>query len=121
MQNASTGLNDALISFQQKVNENPRIKTLIKDWEPVITLESTDTAEKTHLVIQGCQLTEIVTEGERAKQHVLHLKATKDKLIAIFSGQSNPAEAFLQGDLEIFASDKDQVKLDAISLLVWGM
>jgi len=108
-----------LQAFKVKANAHPRIPSLIKGWEPTIVLESSDSGQRRYMRVQSGQIQAIGDEGD-ANAHTVHLRATDEVLQSVFDGRSNPAEAFLDGALEIFATDKDQVKLDAISLVLWG-
>lgn len=92
----------------------------MRGWEPVIMIEVLNTGWKQYLPVRDCRITGIRSNFEDAT-HVVQLRSSEETLIAIFDGRFNPAEAFLNGELEIFATDNDQVKLDAISLLLWGI
>jgi hypothetical protein len=39
----------------------------------------------------------------------------------VFTGALNPVRANLDGELAVFASDRDNVKLDAVCMVLWGM
>lgn len=110
-----------LQSFQVKVNTNPRVQKLLRGWEPIILVESKDVDDRFYMYMKGSQIAQIERTCPDDVPHFVHLRARRDDLIAIFSGQRNPARAFLDADLECFASDKDQVKLDAIALIIWGL
>lgn len=112
---------EVLQTFQGQVNGNKRVQKLLKGWEPIILVESTDAPDIFHMHVSASQITKIEPAVEREIDHLVHLRAKRSDLIAIFSGQRNPARAFLDADLECFASDKDQVKLDAIALIIWGL
>lgn len=115
-----TDLIDTLALFKDKANTHPRIASLIKGWEPTIVVEAADSGIKRYLPVRGGRIASVDADDGAPSDHVVHLRAAEAVLAAVFDGRSNPADAFLEGDLEIFASDKDQVKLDAISLVLWG-
>jgi len=48
------------------------------------------------------------------------IAAEERVLLGIFSGEINPARAHLDGELQAFGSQRDQLVLDAIVLLIWG-
>lgn len=112
-------LADTLLQFRDKVNADTRLRTTLKGWEPVIIVEATESGWKQYVVVRDCQIAEIRADGAQ-NTHIVHLLAEEGVLNAVFSGSLNPTEAFLNGDLQIFADDKDQVKLDVISLMLWG-
>jgi hypothetical protein len=109
-----------LTQFRSQVNNHPRVQSLIRDWEPLLIIDAIDTGHKLFVPVHNCEMGAITSDLPEVG-HTVHLRADEKTLISIFNGRSNPAEAFLNGFLEIFASDKDQVKLDAISLVLWGM
>jgi len=50
----------------------------------------------------------------------LLLRADQAILQKIFSGNLSPLGAYTDGLLEVYGSQKDQIKLDVIALVVWG-
>ncbi|WP_032915729.1 SCP2 sterol-binding domain-containing protein [Leptospira santarosai] len=111
---------ECLASFQEQVNENPKMKTLLKNWEPVILVESNDSDNKYFLTVKETKIVSIQKNHGEDIKHLIHLRASSESIVLVFSGKLNPAKAFLDGTLEVFAPDKDQIKLDAISLVLWG-
>jgi hypothetical protein len=112
-------LDETLAQFRSKVNGDSRLISILHGWEPVIAVEVLDTGWKRYLQVRNCRIEDIrpdITDDA----HMVHLLASEDVLAAVFDGRFNPTEAFLDGELQIFASDKDQIKLDAISLILWG-
>jgi hypothetical protein len=47
--------------------------------------------------------------------------ASESDLEALFTGKLNPVEAHSNGILEVYGEPKDQVKLDAITLVLWNV
>jgi hypothetical protein len=47
------------------------------------------------------------------------LSANADIVNDIFTGKANPSRLYLDGTLKVFASQKDQMVLDAIVDIVW--
>jgi len=117
---SALALLETLEKFRSKVNGDSRLTNILRGWEPVIMLEALNTQWKRYLPIHECHITEITSDFKDAS-HVVRLRSSEETLIAIFEGRYNPVEAFLNGELELFATDKDQLKLDAISLLLWGI
>lgn len=111
----------ALVGFKDRVNNSPRARKLLTNWEPVVLVESTDGAERYFMNIKDSTISSVATEGDDEASHLVHVRGTAAELCAVFLGKKNAARAVLDTDLEVFASDKDQVKLDAISLVVWGV
>jgi hypothetical protein len=114
-----TPLPQALAQFQTLANANPRIANLVKGWEPVMVIEAVDSGTTRYLPVRAGRVEAVLTDCIETS-HMVHLRANEDVLTAVFEGRTNPASAFLDGSLEIFANEKDHVKLDAISLVLWG-
>ena len=119
-----TELLQALEQFKHKANAHTRIANLIKGWEPTIEVESTQPPSTRFIAVRAGRIESIAThcppDGPLKPGHRVHLRGTDAVLTDVFQGRCNPARAFLDGQLEIFADDKDHVKLDAISLVLWG-
>jgi hypothetical protein len=113
------GLKTTLEDFQTKVNENQRIEKILKGWAPHIFVEPRGTNERYTMIVADSKITAVL-EGRQEADHLVHLSADPQIMNQVFSGELNPSEAVLDGILSVFASDKDQVKLDAISLVLWG-
>jgi hypothetical protein len=113
-------LAQCLIAFVQSANTHPGIARLLQGWEPLLLIESTDDGQKFHLRIQNARLGEVGLGAAEAPHSIL-VRGASAILADVFSGALNPAQAYLEGSLEVFGSDRDQIKLDAISLILWGM
>lgn len=118
----NSALGDCLRDFQTTFNGNEQVKKLIKGWNRSLVLEATDTAAGLTVIVSDLMVTEI-NEGARAEDddETIHLQASEDTLVRIFSGDYNPANALIDGELAVFSSEKDKVKLEAISIVIWGM
>ena len=112
-------LKQCLLDFIEKVNSHARMESLLKGWEPTIVIDATDASAAYSLVVRRSQVVHLV-EGTVEADHCVQLQADAEVLMKIFSGQLNPARAHMDGQLAAFGSDRDQVKLDAISLILWG-
>jgi hypothetical protein len=109
----------SLIKFRELVNAHPRMKTLLKGWDRTALVEVEDTGDVFTVEFRDCQIVDLQTGNRSATDSPIILKATQRILSDIFTGVLNPASEFLDGRLQVFASDRDQVKLDAISLVLW--
>ncbi len=106
--------------FIADVNELPRMRSLLKDWEPQVVIQATDSDEQYSFSVSGSYLSELATSNDE-HDHTVILRARQEILNKVFSGELNPARAHLDGELDVFGSDRDEVKLDAISLILWGI
>ena len=114
-------LAECLQHFQSTFNDNSRVKKLIKGWERSIIVEATDTNAMLTMIITDLVMTEVREGAHPNEDNPIHLQASQDVLIRIFSGDYNPAHALIDGELAVFSSEKDKVKLEAITMVIWGM
>ena len=117
---SATALGQCLGQFVAAVNDNPRIKKILKDWNPLVVLQTTDTDEQLHFRIAETTVS-MPSPGDAEAPHRIVLQATEETLRSVFSGVVNPVQAHLAGELAVFATDRDNVKLDAICLVLWGL
>jgi|SRR5262245_37987696 len=113
-------LAECLSEFVHSVNTHPSVAKLLKGWEPLLAIEATDDGERFHLRVRNCRVADAGT-GDPDAAHAILIRGENAVLAEVFSGALNPAQAYLEGRLEVFGSDRDQIKLDAISLVLWGM
>ena len=116
-----TALSECLNKFQNTFNDNARVKKLIKNWDRSIIVEATDTNVTLTMVIADLLMTEVKDGAHPNEEYPIHLQGSEDTLIRIFSGDYNPAHALIDGELAVFSSEKDKVKLEAITMVIWGI
>lgn len=122
-------LHACLERFRELANDNPRVLRLIEGWQPLIRIAPNDEATAYAARVDGAIdpwrtiTTEVTaTDAETPDDtRQITLCASAAVLAQVFSGDLNPARAHLDGTLQVFADDRDQVKLDAISLILWGV
>lgn len=112
-----------LRDFKDRFNTNPRAQKLIKDWNRIVLLDSTDTGSKFGLVLQDQVLTEVrsMQDADEEAGNIVHLQAEQDVLQQIFSGKYNPATALVDGALAVYSPDRDKVKLEALAMVIWRL
>ena len=111
-------LKAVLLAFRGLVNEKETVRKLIKGWEPFIHVECVDREERYTLVVRDCALQE-VREGLAAHHHTITVRGPGQALVEVFDGKLNPGQAVIDGQMEVYGQDKDMVKLDALTLLLW--
>lgn len=112
-------LHQILSSFADKVNANDKVGRLISNWNPNIILSTTDSEAVFTIIVRNARISDI-TVGEEASGHEIRMEAASDILRSIFTGRTNPATAVLTGDLAVFGEAADHIRLDAVSMLIWG-
>lgn len=113
----------SLQDFQNRFNNDTRVKKLIKGWNRFLKVDGTDTGEIYTLTIQDLAVTNIEAGCMLADddENVIALQASQEALVRIFTGKYNPAHALIDGALAVFSGERDKVKLEAIAMIIWGM
>jgi putative sterol carrier protein len=113
----------SLQDFQNRFNNDTRVKKLIKGWNRFLKVDGTDTGEIYTLTIQDLAVTNIEAGCTLADddENVIALQASQEALVRIFTGKYNPAHALIDGALAVFSGERDKVKLEAIAMIIWGM
>ncbi len=120
----SNDLHACLERFRDLANANQRVCKLIQGWRPVIVISPTDVAPGEDAPVYAARVDGAIgawRSSEPDSDWTIRLSAPQEVLRQVFSGELNPARAHLDGSLQVFAEDRDQVKLDAISLILWGV
>lgn len=117
-----TDLKECLEDFQQRFNTNGRVRKLVKNWDRQVMVEATDTGAIYTMYVEDAQMRRI-EEGrsEGDDEYLVHLQASNETLMEIFSGNYNPSTALLDGMLSVFSNERDKVKLEACAMVIWGL
>jgi hypothetical protein len=114
-------LGECLEDFKDTFNGNARVKKLIKNWDRSVIVDATDTGSILTMMIKDLDMYEVKPGAHPDEDYPIHLQASQDTLIRVFSGDYNPAHALIDGELAVFSNEKDKVKLEAITMVIWGM
>ncbi len=111
-------LEKVLEGFVERCNKNPRLIAMNRDWTREVAIRATDTGEAFWIRSAAGQLS--AGKGTATGPADLEIRADRDVLEAIFSGQMAPTEPYNQGDLLVRGSQDDLLRLDVITLMIWG-
>ncbi len=115
-------LMSCLQNYQLEFNASDDLGKVLKNWNPHLEISTTDGSLRYSISIQDAKVIDISERSaDSDKDHSIKIEGSEEILMEIFTGVTNPAEAVLNGDLFVFASDMDKIKLDAISLIIWGL
>jgi hypothetical protein len=113
----------SLHDFQNRFNNDSRVKKLIKGWNRYLKVDGTDTGEIYTCTIQDLAITKVEPGCPVADddEDLISLQAAQEALVRIFTGKYNPAHALIDGALAVFSGERDKVKLEAIAMIIWGL
>jgi putative sterol carrier protein len=109
-------LRENLADFAERINNDARLVQMISDWDRVILVRPTDGAPAETLVVSGGR----VRLEDATPPPSIVLEAPASVLADIFSGRSTPTEPYLDGTLRVLGSQEDVIRLDFLSLMIWG-
>jgi hypothetical protein len=117
---ATATLEECLRDFRERFNDNARVKKLIAGCNRDVLVEPRDAPGAYTLTIADLEMTG-VTPGITGGKDTVHMQATEEILKRIFTGDYNPREALIDGNMELFSSPHDRVKLEDIARVIWGL
>lgn len=112
-----TEITESLKVFQDKYNSNDRLKVMNRDWDRVVVITATDIASLHTLTVKQGLVS--LTEGAVEKPD-LTVISDSETLADIFYGDITPTEPYNNGTLKILGQEDDIIRLDFISLMIWG-
>ncbi|NTW05788.1 MAG: sterol carrier protein [Peptococcaceae bacterium] len=110
-------ITESLQAFAEEYSNNKRLKIMNKDWNRKILVLANDIESGHTLVLNEGELS--FTEGN-VENPDLTVISDSEILVDMFYGDITPAEPYLKGTLKIIGSEDDILRLDFISLLIWG-
>lgn len=111
-------LREALEDFVARYREEPRLKVMNRDWDRVLHVAPTDLPQG-HFTLRVKDGDVFLEDGAPENPDMV-LRATSDLLTDLFFGDISPTEPYMKGDLRIEASEEDTMRLDVITLMIWG-
>lgn len=110
-------ITESLKTFRDNFNRNERLKKMNQDWDRVILIKATDIASLHTLSLKKGDLS--LQEGA-VENPDLTVVSDSETLADLFYGDITPTEPYLNGTLKIYGPEDDIVRLDFISLMIWG-
>ncbi len=106
-----------LEQFAEACNTNARLRQMNRDWSRTIAILPTDRPEVFWLTSKEG----FIQAGQGPVNAAdLQIRADHDIIVAVFSGALSPTEPYNAGDLLVKGSQDDLMRLDIITLLIWG-
>lgn len=107
----------SLEAFRDNYNKNERLKVMNKDWNRVVVIRATDIDSVHTLTVQDGVVSLKVGPSENPD---LTVESDSETLADIFYGDRTPTEPYNNGTLRILGAEDDIIRLDFISLMIWG-
>lgn len=106
---------EALQGFCGKANAHEELRKANRDWSRGIGI-ATREGERAFLQVERGAV-RLAAEGIVPD---IWLEAPREVLVALFSGDITPTEPYLDGRLVLRGGADDLMRLDFISLMIWG-
>jgi putative sterol carrier protein len=110
-------ITESLQAFQSNYQANGKLKIMNKDWNRTVLVLANDIESIHTLVVDEGELS--LYQGKIAEPQ-LTVTSDSETLADMFFGDITPSEPYLDGSLKIIGSEDDILRLDIISLLIWG-
>ncbi len=110
-------ITESLQAFTLEYSENKRLKIMNKDWDRNVLVQANDIQSEHTLTLKDGELS--FAEGKIAEPD-LTVISDSETLTDMFYGDITPAEPYMNGSLKIIGTEDDILRLDFISLLIWG-
>lgn len=108
---------EALEGFRKKAMASWPVRRLLAKWDRTIEVRLPDRSY--YLRSKAGEILAPATSHDGKAEIVL--AASEEVMRGVFEGSLNPARAHLDGRLVAEGSTADQLVLDAIVLLIWGL
>ena len=111
-----------LEKFKIDVNANLQIQRIVKGWSTEILLEEKDASTSYFLDVKDGKI-DSVRQFEKGSDpdHQTKIVCDREIMQGLFEGRVNAIRANNDGLVEIYGGMSDQVKLDAIAIILWGV
>ena len=107
-----------LQTFYEGYQNNAKLKLMNKDWNRVIMIKANDIDSLHTITVSDGELSFVAETTEREAD--LIVTSDSETLADLFYGDITPTEPYLNGSLIIKGSEDDILRLDFISLMIWG-
>jgi hypothetical protein len=121
-----------LETFAARFAQEPRLSQMTRDWDRTVELQPTDAPWVHRLHLRAGHLAVEAGEGAGGAADAesgagedggavrIVLRGSAEVLADLFAGRVSPTEPYLSGDLVVQASEADVMRLDVITLMIWG-
>jgi len=108
---------EAYADWRGRCNANERLRRMLRGWDRVIHLTTTDTADTFTATVRDRTL-EALVDGHVGTPDLV-VTATSEDFADIFWGDLNPSEKYLSREIVLAGSTDDVMRLDAMSMVIF--
>lgn len=112
-------LKRVLNEFIRKVNDTEKVQKLIKRWSTSVLMWSKDQDFGFILTISSGRVTE-VKKADSIEEGNVKVISTTSTLLNMLQGRENISHLYMDGVVETYGSEKDQIVLDAVARILWS-
>jgi hypothetical protein len=112
-------LRSVIQKFVADVNGNDKVYRLIRKWSSDVNVWAKDFGVGFILTVREGRVS-AVKEAGSVDDGKVKVVGQSDTLIRMFRGQEKIARLYLDGMVETYGSERDQIVLDAVARLLWG-
>jgi stage III sporulation protein SpoIIIAA len=112
-------LRDVLKDFSEKINGNERVQKLIRRWSTSVLMWSKDQHFGYVLEVSSGRVSEMRKAMSENEGNVKVVGSTLT-LVNMLRGKENIAHLYMDGVVETYGSEKDQIVLDAVAKILWS-
>jgi len=110
-------LSASLEGFCGSCNSNEQLKSMNLDWNRRIGVKANDIDAGFTITYQDGVAQ---VDPEFSEDADLKVESDSETLVSVFYGEVTPAQPYAEGTLRILGSEDDILRLDFVSLLIWG-
>ncbi len=108
---------EAYAEWQSHSNGNERLRSMLRNWDRVVVIDTTDTQQRFTIVVRD-QLLLDITPGSPEVVDLVVTGSSED-FCDMFWGDLNPSEKYLSGEIVIHGAQADVMRLDAMSMVAF--
>ena len=112
-------LENVLNKFSERYNSNERLQKMLRKWSADVLIWCKDEKLGFLVNVSNGRITTINRTSDSSVGRV-KIVGEASVLVDVFKGLKNPSHLYLDGVLEVYGPERDQIILDAIVEELWG-
>lgn len=113
----SEEIHQAYADWRQRSNGNERLRKMVRGWNRVVHILTTDNELSFTLAVADQDLSEL-SDGQVGQPDLVVTGSSED-FCDMFWGDLNPSEKYMSGEITMAGSQEDVMRLDAISMVAF--